>query len=243
MKKIFLLLFLLTNVTFAQIIPDYAKESRWADFIEDGLMDGDVVWIQNVNREFLSILTESESESNRVAIVLHGLGVHPDWTGVIQPLRLSLIEHGYHTLSIQLPVLANDANSKDYSGLYNDADKRIQAAVDYVKSLGKTADLLVAHSLGTTMATHYLSNNPTHVFKKFVAVGMNDGSVPYLPNINIPILDLYGTEDIEPVLKTIKQRQLASKNNSKYVRKQITGDHFFNEQNELLVQTVNDWLK
>lgn len=242
MKKIFLLLFLFTNVAVAQIIPDYAKEARWADFIEDGLMDGDVVWIQSGNHEFLSILTESESESNKVAIVMHGLGVHPDWTGVIQPLRLSLIEHGYDTLSIQLPVLANDANSKDYSGLYNDADKRIQAAVDYVRSIGKEADLLVAHSLGTTMASHYLSNNPKHLFKKFVAVGMNDGSAAYLSKINIPILDLYGTEDIDPVLNSIKQRQIASKNNSKYVQKQITGDHFFNDQNELLVQTVNDWL-
>ena len=234
---------LITNVTFAQIIPDYAKEARWADFIEDGLMDGDVIWIQNGNREFLSILTESESKSNRVAIVMHGIGVHPDWIGVIQPLRLSLTEHGYHTLSIQLPVLANDANSTDYFGLYSNADKRIQAAVNYIRSTGKVADLIVAHSLGATMASHYLSNNPTHVFNKFVAVGMNDGSVPYLSNINIPSLDLYGTEDIDPVLNSIKQRQIASKDNSEYVQKQIKGDHFFNGQNELLVQTVNDWLK
>lgn len=242
MKNLLLSLFLLTNVAVAQIIPDYAKEARWADFIEDGLMDGDVVWIQSGNREFLSILTESESESNKVAIVMHGIGVHPDWTGVIQPLRLSLIEQGYNTLSIQLPVLANDANSKDYLELFDDADNRIQTAVDYVRSIDNEADLIVAHSLGTTMASHYLSNNPKHLFKKFVAVGMNGGSAPYLSNINIPILDLYGTEDIDPVLNSIKQRQIASKNNSKYVQKQITGDHFFNDQNELLVQTVNDWL-
>ena len=243
MNKLFLLFALITNIAFAQTVPDYAKEARWASFVEDGLMDGDVVWLKNGDREFLTILTESESDSSKVAIVMHGLGVHPDWTGVIQPLRLSLTEQGYHTLSIQLPVLANGVDGKEYDALNGDSDKRIQAAVDYIKSTGKSADLLVAHSRGTTMATYYLASHLKHPFKKFVAVGMNGGSIPYLSDITIPTLDLYGTEDIDPVLTTVKQRQAASNHNTRYSQKQIKGDHFFNDQNELLTQTVGDWLK
>ncbi len=243
MSRIFFILITITNFAWAQVVPDYAKEARWASFIEDGLMDGDVVWIKNADREFLSILTDSESESNKFAIVMHGLGVHPDWTGVIQPLRLSLTEQGYHTLSIQLPVLANGADGKQYDALNVDSDKRIQAAIDYIKSMGKSADLLVAHSRGTTMATHYLAGHLQHPFKKFVAVGMNGGSTPYLSDITIPILDLYGTEDIDPVLTSVKQRQAASSLNTKYSQKQIKGDHFFNDQNELLSQSVSNWLK
>ena len=243
MRKILVALILLSNIVFAQVVPDYAKEARWASFVEDGLMDGDVVWLINGDREFLTILTESESDSSKVAIVMHGLGVHPDWTGVIQPLRLSLTEQGYHTLSIQLPVLANGVDGKEYDALNGDSDKRIQAAVDYIKNMGKSADLLVAHSRGTTMATHYLASQLKHPFKKFVAVGMNGGSIPYLPDITIPTLDLYGTEDIDPVLTTVKQRQAASSHNARYSQKQIKGDHFFNDQNELLAQTVGDWLK
>ena len=243
MRKILVALILLSNIVFAQVVPDYAKEARWASFVEDGLMDGDVVWLINGDREFLTILTESESDSSKVAIVMHGLGVHPDWIGVIQPLRLSLTEQGYHTLSIQLPVLANGVDGKEYDALNGDSDKRIQAAVDYILSTGKSADLLVAHSRGTTMATYYLASHLKHPFKKFVAVGMNGGSIPYLPDITIPTLDLYGTEDIDPVLTTVKQRQAASIHNTRYSQKQITGDHFFNDQNELLTQTVGDWLK
>jgi len=243
MNKLFLLFVLIANISFAQTLPDYDKEARWASFVEDGLMDGDVVWIKNDDREFLSIFTESESDSNKVAIVMHGLGVHPDWTGVIQPLRVSLTERGYHTLSIQLPVLANGIEGKEYVGVFADSDKRIQAAVDYIKSTGKEADLLVAHSLGTTMASHYFSNNPNHSFKKFVAVGMNGGSVPYLSSVNIPLLDIYGTEDIDPVLTTIDQRRKAAINNPNYIQKKIKGDHFFNDENDLLIQTVGDWLK
>lgn len=242
MNKLFLLILFIFNIAFAQSLPDYAKEARWASFVEDGLMDGDVVWLKNEERQFLSILTEAESDSNKVAIVMHGLGVHPDWTGVIQPLRVSLTEKGYHTLSIQLPVLANGIEGKEYVGLFTDSDKRIQAAVDYIKSIGKEADLLVAHSLGTTMATHFFANNPNHSFKKFVAVGMNGGSVPYLPSVKIPLLDIYGTADIDPVLKSVEQRREAAKSNSEYVQTKIQGDHFFNDQNDLLTQTVGNWL-
>jgi len=241
MNKLFLLFALISNIAFAQTLPDYAKESRWASFVEDGLMDGDVVWIENEGREFLTIFTESESESNKVAIVMHGLGVHPDWSGVIQPLRVALTEQGYHTLSIQLPVLANGIPGNEYKPLWSDADKRIKASIKHVQGLVKSPDLLVAHSHGTRMARHYLAGNPDHPFKKFIAIGMGDSSG--LSDINIPTLDLYGTEDLESVLKTVKQRQAASSHNTGYVQKQIQGDHFFNDQNELLTQTVGNWLK
>ena len=238
--RLLLILSLISGLASAQTDPDYAKESRWASFVEDGLMDGEVVWIKNGDREFLTILTESESDSNKVAIVMHGLGVHPDWTGVIQPLRVSLTEQGYHTLSIQLPVLANGIPGNEYKPLWGDADKRIKASIEYVKSLGKSPDLLLAHSYGTRMARHYLAGNPDHPFKKFIAIGMGDASG--LSAINIPTLDLYGTEDLDSVLTTVKQRQDASSHNAGYVQKQIQGDHFFNDQNELLTQTVDAWL-
>jgi len=241
MNKLFLLFTLISNLAFAQTLPDYAKESRWASFVEDGLMDGDVVWIENADREFLTIFTESESDSNKAAIVMHGLGVHPDWSGVIQPLRVSLTEQGYHTLSIQLPVLANGIPGNEYKPLWRDADKRIEASIKYVQSLGKSPDLLVAHSHGTSMARHYLAGNPGHPFKRFVAIGM--GGASGLSDINIQTLDLYGTEDLDSVLTTVKQRQEASSHNAGYAQKQIQGDHFFNDQNELLTQTIADWLK
>ena len=240
MKYYLLLAWFVSGLTLAQISPDYAKESRWATQVEDSLMDGDVVWIKNSDREFLSILTESESESNKVAIVMHGLGVHPDWSGVIQPLRVALTENGYHTLSIQLPVLANGVPGSEYKPLWKDSDKRIQAAIAYVTELGLSVDSLVAHSHGTRMAKHYFENNPQHPFKRFVAIGMGDASG--LAHINIPTLDLYGTEDLDSVLGSVSQRKQAAKHNAAYEQIQISGDHFFNDQNEILNKTVINWL-
>jgi pimeloyl-ACP methyl ester carboxylesterase len=67
------------------------------------------------------------------------------------------------------------------------------------------------------MSAHYLDNQQ-HPFKYFVAVGMPDLAVKYLGKIRIPILDLYGVDDIEPVLKSVKERAQAAKENIHYTQ-------------------------
>ena len=47
-------------------------------------------------------------------VVVHGLGVHPDW-GLIGGLRSGLADAGYVTLSVQMPVLAATATRDDYA--------------------------------------------------------------------------------------------------------------------------------
>jgi hypothetical protein len=39
------------------------------------------------------------------------MGAHPDWPEVIQPLHSGLPESGWTTLSVQMPILANDARA------------------------------------------------------------------------------------------------------------------------------------
>ena len=46
MRRLFFVLITITNFAWAQVVSDNAKEARWASFIEDGLMDGDVVWLK-----------------------------------------------------------------------------------------------------------------------------------------------------------------------------------------------------
>ncbi len=47
----------------------------------------------------------------RLPLLAHGIGIHPNWEQVIQPLRVALSEQGWNTLSIQMPVLANEAKA------------------------------------------------------------------------------------------------------------------------------------
>ncbi len=240
--KILSILLLVSNFSFAQTTPDYAKEGRWATQVEDGLMDGEVVWLNANGHKFMSLYTPSETKTKRTALIIHGLGAHPDWAQVIRPLRVALSEKGWHTLSIQMPVLANDKKITEYLFLLTQADKRIKVAINYLQQQSLDADAIVSHSLGSVMSAHYLDNQQ-HSLKYFVAIGMPDLAVKYLANIRIPMLDLYGTDDIKPVLDSVNERLQASNNNKNYTQKKVDADHFFNDKDELLINEVSTWLK
>ena len=205
-------------------------------------MDGDVIWLSANDHQFMSLYTPSETKTKQAALVIHGIGVHPNWAQVIRPLRVALTEKGWHTLSIQMPVLANEREAPEYVSLLTQADERIEVAIDYLKQQGLSVDAIVAHSLGSVMSAHYLANNPQSI-KQFVAVGMPDLATQYLGKIRIPVLDLYGAEDIEPVLKSVNQRAVVSQANKYYTQKKVDADHFFNDRDELLIDEVSTWLK
>jgi len=250
MFKTSLLLVLIVS-SFAVNASDLAKEKRWADQVVDSILDGDAVWINDGNHDFLSIYTEAESNKNRAVIIMHGTGIHPDWQQVIQPLRVGLVEHNWNTLSIQMPVLANDAEYADYAPLYDEVAPRIDAAIKYLKSLGQKTIVLIGHSQGSAMAVYYLANTKQHL-DGFVAIGMaafaddpRMNSIKLLEKVYIPILDLYGTDDLESIIRSAELRAEAAKKaaNKSYTQFQITGNHFFDGQDEALVAMIADWLE
>ena len=93
---------------------DYVREKKWADEITPGIVVGDSVYLTQKNgHKFLAIYTEAKNARLGV-IVVHGLGIHPDW-GLVGTMRTRLADDGYTTLSIQMPVLANTAKTDDYN--------------------------------------------------------------------------------------------------------------------------------
>ena len=139
---------LVAGACFAQ--PDYAREKRWADEITPGLVVGDALYLaQKSGHKFLSIYTEVKAARGAV-ILVHGVGVHPDWA-LIGTLRSGLPDHGYATLSVQMPVLAADARREDYVALFPDAADRLRTAAAFVKAKGYRNIAIVCHSVGARM--------------------------------------------------------------------------------------------
>ena len=132
MKILTLVTVLLLTLSFNSYASDLAKEKRWATQVVDAILDGEAVWLNDGKSEFLGIYTEAGEDEGRAVIVMHGTGIHPDWQQVIQPLRVGLTEHGWNTLSIQMPILANDADYSDYAPLYDEVAPRINAAIKYL---------------------------------------------------------------------------------------------------------------
>ena len=231
---------------------DIAKESRWAEQVIEGLLDGDEVWlIDDGGHEFLGIVTEGDQNSDRAVILVHGIGVHPNWPDVIYPLRAGLLEQGITTLSLQMPILANDADDREYALLFPEVPGRFEAALDYLDDNGYKKVTIVAHSLGASMSNYYLSRNDPDEVVSLVIIGMGVGgafpeSGAALAKVGKPVLDLYGSEDLEHVLNSVTQRAASgkSRNNLEYLQVGVEGaNHFFQGHEDALLRHVIEWLE
>jgi len=240
-----LLAFLICSVQAS----DVAKEKRWAEQVVDAVLDGEVVWLKAQEHEFLSIFTAAEDQSAKGMIVVHGTGIHPDWEQVVKPIRVEMSTLGWNTLSIQMPILPNEATYEEYIPLYPEVPARLQAAEDYLIAQGIRDIVIVAHSQGATMSSYYLSKHD-HQIRAFAAIGMlatqTDPAVNVansLKLIKIPLLDLYGSQDLPGVLSSSQLRQTSADHNPDYQQQVIQGaDHFFVGKNAELIEALDNWL-
>ncbi len=136
----FLCLFL-SALSMPALASDSAKEHVWAEQIKEQLIVGQALELKADKQSFFAIHTPAEGKLKRGGVILlHGLGAHPDWPDVISPLRKSLPESGWATLSIQLPVRPNSATFEDYPPLFPAAIARISAAIQHLQQQGLDSD-------------------------------------------------------------------------------------------------------
>lgn len=244
-------LVLVSPALLAATRSDTAKETRWEEQIVPSLLVGEAVKLKADGSPFLALYAPSSDKQTYGGVILiHGIGAHPAWPQIIEPLRINLPEHGWTTLSLQMPILPNGAKLKDYLPLMPEAPLRIQAGVDYLKRKGIRNIVIIAHSLGTTMADIYLANRPDPAVHGYVAIGMSNpfpkryDNATALMKINMPVLDIYGGQDLDAVRAFSKQRAAAArKTNKHYTQIKVPGaDHFFTDMQDDLLKRVRGWL-
>ncbi len=237
-------------------VPDLAREDRWAEQVAPEVVVGDVVWLSTKLRpRVLAIYTKPPELAKGAVIVVHGLGVNPDW-GLINVLRTSLAEHGFATLSLQMPVLAADAPAADYVDLYPEAGARLSAALAWLHEHGYAKVAVVSHSLGAAMTDAWLAHGggggnadagaqgaavagPGIV--AWVPVGM---AVPFSARPGVPVLDVVAGADLPAVLASDKARaaELAGERCSHGVT--VPGaDHFYAGAEARLVAVILPFLR
>jgi len=233
---------------------DLAKEIRMKDQVMDYIMDGDALLLKDGSHEFLSIYMEAETQPAKGAvIIMHGRGYHPNWPELVYPLRTGLTEHGWNTLSIQMPVLDNESSFYDYLDILDEAHPRINAAMAFLKQKKTKQIMLLAHSCSVHMAVDWLNKNRKAEVSGFIGVGMGstDKGQPMpepfpLAHIKVPVLDIRGEDDYPAVIRNaprrMKNMKIAGhpKSQQKVVAK---SDHYFTGRGEALVIEVADWLK
>jgi len=238
----------------ASAASDVEKEQRWSQQFVDNLVVGEPLQLKAGGSEFTAILTGSSiGPTGRAVILAHGMGAHPDWPEIINPLRSELPEHGWSTLSLQMPVLANYAPLKDYLPLFGEAGPRIDAAAKFLRDNDYQTIVVIGHSLGAAMAASYLANNPKHGLQGLIVIGLGVididekmNGVLALEKIQVPVMDLYGSRDFAAVLDSAKARARAARKagNANFRQIEIEGaDHFFVGMEDVLSRRVYGWLK
>lgn len=230
---------LLAMTTHVMAAADYAREQRWHDEITPGIIVGETIYLTQKNQHrFLGIFTEADN-TNMGLIVVHGMGIHPDW-GMVNTLREQLADHGYATLSIQMPVLAADACPAEYPAIYPEAAERLQIAVSHLKTMGYKHVAIVSHSNGSRMSRVYMSTNPADV-DAWASLSLTQGDT--FEGVRVPVLDLYGEDDLLHVLASVGKRKTSLNVNSATKQIVIHGaNHFFTDHEDAMVKVVKDFL-
>ena len=238
--------------TFALVAPpsahgqDYAREQRWADETLPGVVVGDAVRIKAASgREFFALYTEgnaatlakSSPDSKPAIVLVHGVGVHPDF-GIIGVLRVKLADLGYATLAIQMPVQGKDATVDDYfPKVFPDAADRMVKAAEWLRAKGHDKVVLLSHSMGAWMANVYLDQAfDATPYKAWIVMGLTGSYSWTMRRFAMPILDVYGENDIAPVLGAVGRRKFALKesNGSRQVKIAAADHHYLGRENELV---------
>ncbi len=232
---------------------DLDREHRLEAEIIDAILDGEPVRLDADGHSFLGIHTEAGDGGPRKAvIVLHGRGFHPDWPEVAAPLRTVLPEHGWDTLSLQMPVLGKSAKYYDYVPIFPAALPRIRAGIELLRARGARTIVLAAHSCSVHMAMAFVRHHGDAAFDGFIGIGM--GATDYgqpmrgpfpLATMSVPILDLFGDEDYPAVVREGQGRLAAmhAAGNPRSAQRIIPGaGHFFRDMDDELVDAVAEWL-
>lgn len=233
------------------VIPDYAREGRIAEQIEPDIFDGEAVWLSADGREFLSIHIPVEAAQGAV-LLLHGRDVSPEEQELIGPLRVGLAEAGWTTLALQMPVLAKGGTYYDYLPILRFAHARIEAGIAYLKAQGERRIILAAHSCGAHMANDWLNHTPHPGIDGYIAMGLGttdagqDLRTPFpIADLDVPVLDIYGSEEFPRPLAMVPERQELLKRNghprSSQVRVAGAG-HYFRDYGDEMVVLLGQWL-
>jgi alpha/beta superfamily hydrolase len=214
---------------------DVARETRWAEQIVPQLVVGDAVWLATPRHpRVLALYTEPAKATREAVIVVHGMGVNPDWN-LIGVLRTALADRGFATLAVQMPVLAADARSDTYGTLFPDAGERLTAAVAWLRARGYARIAIVSHSMGAAMTDAWLARVPPGV-DAWVPVGMME---PFAVPPRQPVLDVVAERDFPKALEASEARKAQLPRDACSRALVVSGtDHYFGDAAMRLAEAI-----
>ena len=219
---------------------DDAREDRWASEVVPGIVVGDAIWLATPSRaKVLAILTLPTGAPRAGVVIVHGLGVHPDF-GMIGGLRTLLADAGYATLAVQMPVLAAGASREDYAVTLPAAGERLGAAIALLRARGIARIAIVSHSLGATMTDAFLARPSAPRIGAWVPVGM---PVDFAADPREPVLDVAAEHELPEVVEAapLRSKRLPRDGCSRALTI-ADADHYFDQRQKELAAAIAAFL-
>jgi len=202
-------------------------------------------WAQMPKGDYL------EGKASKTAVILaHGRGLDPD-SQVVGPLRKAINrELGFHTLSLQMPVLPGRIGPEQvqqYAPTFPEAYQRIQAAIDFLRrEKGVERIYLMGYSMGGRMTSAFLANNPDSGVVGFIGVGLlAGGPEPLNTNLNlrkvkIPVIDIYAENDHDAKFAEFRKPFVSDR----FKQVPIAGaEHDYRGYDKQIADAVIGWLR
>lgn len=238
------------------VLWDRDREAMIAYQLSQELQSGELVWLDKPAGDSVAAVFTGAGPYTRSTgiILLHGMGAHPDWPVIISPLRKHLAEMHWSSLSIQLPILSSNRSVADYGRTLKESSRRIRMGIEFLFARNYRQVVLVGYGFGAMSALEYIVNNNNPVVTAFIGISMlarkflepRVDMLAYLEKAALPILDIYGSDDMNFVLNTVDDRRLyASKVSTKYItQRMIEGaDHYYSGYEQSVFRQITNWLE
>ncbi len=149
------------------------REKQISMLIEKNIQSGEAVWLDKAEGTFLGLYKENTWKKTQGAILLlHDLGTNADWPLLIQPLRFALPKRGWHTLSLQLPMVTPAEEKNTYLNQFDESLSRVNAGIEHLKQKNISNIVIVGHGIGAAVAVIYINQNPQSSVTALVAISL-----------------------------------------------------------------------
>ncbi len=130
----------------------------------------------------------------------------------------------------------------DYLATYGDAAERIGLATDWLRQRGHGKLGIVSHSLGASMANHYLVTRSDPNIDAWVFIGIING-LEDMFRIKIPVLDVFGSKDWNVTVYGADERRKQLERIAGSQQVVVEGAmHFFEDHQDELVKVIVGFL-
>jgi alpha/beta superfamily hydrolase len=245
-------------------------EQRLSAELEASVTNGNTVLLGAPEQEFLGIFTETQAKKFKGGIILlHDAYAHADWPDVISPLRKQLTHFGWHTLSLQLPLVPQSPDIRtaaQWDSVEQEIQRRIKIAIDYCRSKRISNLVLMGHQFGAIIASRFVAqqtnDNATSALVTLnLYTPINYSPTNYSPikkawndpktlnamatDIEIPFLDIVPSQssDFVEELAATRKAVMSNLGHDKYRQIHIIGaDYMFRGAEQILVSRIQAWL-